>query len=234
MAPLGRPLHTLLGMRAPTPTGPRALALASVLVLVLAAAVLAYAIFARRSSNAMPAPAGTGTRFDGAPLPGAPAPAFTLRDQDGREVSLGAYRGRVVVLTFLYLGCGAPCTLIAQQIRGALDELAAAHAPEPAVLIVSADPRSDTRAGVAHLLAEVSLSGRALYLSGSPAQLRAVWRAYDVKPASAGRSVFAEYAPVLLIDARGAERVLFQSEQLTPEALSHDIATLERRRGGAG
>lgn len=221
-------------MPAPPPTGTRGLALASVLVLALAAAVLAYALSTRRSSSSAPVLAGTSPRFDGAPLPGTPAPAFTLRDQDGHEVSLGAYRGRVVVLTFLYTGCGAPCVLIAQQIRGALDELAGEHAPAPAVLIVSAEPRGDTRARIARLLGEVSLSARAEYLTGSPAQLHAVWRAYGVRPASAGRSVFSEYASVLLIDARGAERVLYQSEQLTPEALSHDIASLQGGRAGSG
>lgn len=32
---------------------------------------------------------------------GAPAPAFTLPDADGNEVSLSSYRGRPVVLAFL-------------------------------------------------------------------------------------------------------------------------------------
>ncbi|HLH14374.1 MAG TPA: hypothetical protein VKV16_06260, partial [Solirubrobacteraceae bacterium] len=75
--------------------------------------------------------------------------------------------------------------------------------------------------------ARMSLSGRAEYLTGPLASVRAVWSAYGVKPASAGRASFAEYASVLLIDARGRERVLFESEQLTPEALSHDVASLQ-------
>ncbi len=221
-------------MRARLLTPTRSLVLASALVLAVTVAVLAYALATRHSSRSPLASAPAGPRFDGAPLPGVPAPAFTLSDQLGARVSLSSYRGRVVVLSFLYTRCGAPCVLIAQQIRGALDELAAAHVPAPAVLIVSAEPRGDTRAGIARLLEEVSLAGRVQYLTGSPARLRAVWRAYGVKPASAGRSVFAEYASVLLIDRRGDERVLFQSEQLTPEALSHDIALLQGGRAGAG
>ncbi len=71
-------------------------------------------------------------------------------------MSLSSYRGQVVVLAFLYSTCGATCTLIAQQIRGALDEL-----PQPVpVLIVSADPAADTPASVARFLARVSLTGR--------------------------------------------------------------------------
>jgi len=182
---------------------------------------------ARTGSSTAGSATTSASGFDGAALPGrVPAPGFTLSDQSGASVSLSDYRGRVVVLTFLYSTCGATCVLIAQQIRGALDELEAEHARAPAVLIVSADPAADTRARVRGFLAEVSLTGRAEYLTGPPASLRAVWRAYRVRPASDGRSVFDDYASVVLIDARGAERVLYQSEQLTPEALSHDIGRL--------
>jgi hypothetical protein len=53
-----------------------------------------------------------------------------------------------------------------------------------------------------------------------------VWRAYGVVPASAGRRSFDRFASVLLLDRSGRARVLFQSEQLTPEALAHDIRKL--------
>jgi len=162
--------------------------------------------------------------FDGAPLPtGRQAPEFRLTDQNGRPVSLGQFNGRVRVLTFLYSTCGAPCVVIAQQIRGALNELTE---PVP-VLIVSADPGTDTPTNVRRFLAQVSLTGRVHYLSGTPAQLRPIWKAYKVVPAGDGRSAFANYASVLLIDPKGDERVLFESEQLTPEALSHDIGKLK-------
>ena len=127
------------------------------------------------------------------------------------------------MLTFLYSSCGASCVLIAQQIRGAIDELVR---PVP-VLIVSADPATDTPAGVARFLAAVSLGGRVSYLDGPLPRLRSLWRAYRVTPASAGRAAFDLHASVILLDRRGSERVLFQQEQLTPENLSHDIRKLE-------
>jgi protein SCO1/2 len=168
--------------------------------------------------------------FAGAALPaGVRARDFTLAGltaPSGRRnasVSLSSYRGRVVVLAFLYSTCGPTCTLIAQQIRGALDVL-----PQPTpVLIVSADPSADTAARVHDFLARVSLTGRVHYLIGSRAELRAVWRAYGAVPASAGRVAFDDAAAVLLIDSRGFERVLFPVEQLTPEALAHDIGKLQ-------
>jgi protein SCO1 len=94
------------------------------------------------------------------------------------------------------------------------------------VLLISADPAADTRARVARFLARVSLSGRARYLTGSPARLRRVWHAFRVIPASASRAAFDRSASVYLLDREGHERVVYQLEQLTPEALAHDVRKL--------
>ena len=48
---------------------------------------------------------------------------FSLRDQDGKPASLREYRGRVVVLTFMYSTCQDTCPVTATTIRGALDDL---------------------------------------------------------------------------------------------------------------
>lgn len=208
----------------------RAVALAATAVVTIVLAVVFVAVVWRTSehgsstAHSVVSAAGPASPFAGAVFPAnITAPPFTLHDQEGHSVSLSQYRGHVVVLTFLYPTCGAPCVLIAQQIRGALDELDA-RVP---VLIVSADPASDSPGRVRRFLSEAALSGRAQYLSGTLAQLRHVWTAYSVKPASAGSRVFDEYASVLLIDPSGSERVVFESEQLTPESLSHDIRLLE-------
>ena len=197
---------------------------ACVLVLALAALLAGCSASSPKPSSAeSPAASANSSGFDGAALPpGAAASDFTLRDQSGRRVSLGEYRGRVTILAFLYSGCGATCVVIAQQIRGALDELPAGTP----VLFVSVDPAADTRARVSRFLAQVALSTRVRYLSGPPAALRAVWRHFRIVPASAGRAAFERSASVLLLDRSGRERVIFQLEQLTPEGLAHDVRKL--------
>jgi protein SCO1/2 len=205
-----------------------ALAAAAALAVVLAAVLTDGDKGSTQTSAVSPA-ASSGSGFDGAALGhGIAARPFTLSDQHGRPVSLSDYRGQVVLVAFLYSTCGATCILIAQQIRGALDELA--H-PVP-VLIVSADPAADTPAHIRSFLAEVSLTGRAEYLTGPLSQLRPVWAAYGIKPASVGASRFDEYASVLLLDRSGEERVLFQTEQLSPESLAHDIRKLQNGQNG--
>jgi protein SCO1/2 len=202
------------------------LGLATALVLALVVAVILRDSAGHRgpSTSEAASPSSQGSGFDGAALPGtATAPDFSLSDQLGRSVSLADYRGRVTVVSFLYSSCGATCVLIAQQIRGALDELAR---PVP-VLIISADPAGDSPRRVGRFLAQASLSGRVEYLTGSPARLRPVWRAFHIAPAADGRAAFERTASVLLLDGRGRERVVYGLEQLTPESLAHDIRRLQ-------
>jgi protein SCO1 len=175
------------------------------------------------SSSASATGAVSGAGFDGAALrAGTPPRDFTLKDLAGHAVTLSRYRGQVTILAFLYSTCGPTCILIAQQIRGALDEL-----PHPVpVLVVSADPATDTPARVGRFLDRVSLTGRVRYLTGSRAALEPVWRAYGVIPASRGRAAFERSPSVILLDRSGGERVIFGLEQLTPEGLAHDVRKL--------
>jgi protein SCO1 len=162
-----------------------------------------------------------------------------LENQLGRRVSLSAFRGQVVVLAFLSTDCRA-CFLAAQQVRGALDELAGVPTygrgtvvAAMQALFVSTDPRVDTSANVKRFLAETSLTDRVEYLTGTPKELGPVWRAYRIPSPNAGAASEAA-TTVLLIGRSGDERVAFGLEQLTPESLSHDIRLLRDGRSTAG
>jgi thioredoxin-dependent peroxiredoxin len=69
--------------------------------------------------------------------PGQPAPAFTLPDQDGNEVSLADFAGRTVVLYFYPKANTSGCTT---QACGVRDHRADYEAAGAVVLGVSPDP----------------------------------------------------------------------------------------------
>ena len=159
--------------------------------------------------------------FAGAERPDIPPQDFRLRDQDGKEVSLRAFRGRVVVLTFMYTTCRDTCPLTATQIRGALDDL---QSPPPA-LAVSVDPVNDTPERARRFLFQRGLGhDRMRFLLGSRAQLAPIWKSYGVRPQG---TAFDHSAYVLLIDRHGRQRIGFPVQQLTPEGLAHDVRRLQ-------
>jgi protein SCO1/2 len=205
------------------------LGLATVVVLAFALVLILDRPATRSGGGATTAvDARASSGFDGALLPGAvSAPDFTLTDQRGQRVSLSQYRGQVTILTFLSTTCSPACPLIAQQIRGALDELGT-HPPHPVpTLIVSANPAADTPARVRRFLGEAALTGRVEYLTGTLGELQPVWRAYGIVPSLLGNAASPHAASVLLIDRSGQKRDLFEVEELTPEGLAHDLRKLE-------
>jgi protein SCO1/2 len=165
-------------------------------------------------------PAGPG--FEGSLAPaGIPPRDFALRDQDGRRVSLREYRGREVILTFMYSTCRDTCPVTAQQIKGALDDVGS----DVPVLAVSVDPVNDTRINARRFLLKQGMTGRMRFLLGSRAQLQPIWKAYGIQPQGDG---FDHSAYVLLIDRHGRQRVSWPVQQLTPEPLARDLQRLGR------
>jgi protein SCO1 len=151
--------------------------------------------------------------------PGAPAPAFRLRDQDGKTVSMADYRGRTVVMAFVYSTCKDTCPGQVQSIRGALDRLG--H--DLPVLLVSVDPANDTRANAKRFLLEQHVTGRMRFVLGSERELTLVWKGYGIAPQ---RGTLDHSAYVVLVDGKGLQRIGFPHSQLTPEDLAHDLRRL--------
>jgi protein SCO1 len=149
---------------------------------------------------------------------------FSLRDQDGKPASLREYRGRVVVLTFMYSTCQDTCPVTAQTIRGALDQVG--H--DVPVLAVSVDPANDTRDSAERFLVKQSMSAaRMRFLLGTRAQLQPIWKAYGIQPQGKG---FEHTAYVAVLDQTGRQRVAFTIDHLTDRDLAHDIRRLESDR----
>jgi len=75
-------------------------------------------------------------------------PNFTLRNQDNREIHIKNYRGRTLLLTFIYTRCPVPdyCTLMSDnfaQIDRTLSQDAALY-EKTHLLSISIDPSYDT------------------------------------------------------------------------------------------
>jgi protein SCO1/2 len=81
------------------------------------------------------------------PKAGAETPDFTLVNQDGKKISLKQYRGRKLLLTFIYTRCPLPdyCPLMTQNFAAIHREVQqnAALKDKTHLLAVSVDPEFD-------------------------------------------------------------------------------------------
>ena len=156
-------------------TGARTMLSASAIgVIVLGAVPMAAA---QASSSASPILAES---IDGSSAPlASPAPPIALTDEHGRPVSLAGLRGKAVLLTFLDPVCVTQCPIEAQEFKQA-GVLLGADASRVELVAVNLNPLYSSTAYTSAFDRAEGLGGLRnwVFLTGRPAQLQPVWRAY--------------------------------------------------------
>jgi cytochrome oxidase Cu insertion factor (SCO1/SenC/PrrC family) len=141
-----------------------------------------------------------------------PAAPFELTDQHGADVSLATLKGRTIALTFLDPVCTTDCPLIAQEFRQVDGELASTT--NTAFVAVVANP---TYLGVQFVQAFDSQENMNMpnwyFLTGSLAQLTAVWNAYGIQVQTVGSGGMAAHSDTTyVIDGAGHLRTILGAD----------------------
>lgn len=204
-------------------------------MVVLLAVAAALALLLGGGSSKTPLPGGAKEGAPGGGLYGTPtlparqAPAIDLHNERGERVTLAQYRGKVVLVTFLYVHCPDVCPLIAANLRVALRQLGA-RAATVQLIAVSVDPKGDTAASVRHFLGAHELLGKMQYLIGSGSELARTWKAWSVgsKREVGQPELVAHSALVYGISASGRLTDVYPAS-FEPSEIAHDVPLLSRR-----
>jgi protein SCO1 len=187
----------------------------------------------KASSSTDPANVSTTSGLAAPLVPAKPtvAPAFTLDDQFGKPISLSDYRGKAVLLTFLYVHCPDVCPLITAALRTTTDKLGA-RAKDVQVVAISVDPVGDRPKAVRSYLSVRGVLHRFEYLVGTRKQLAPVWAKYDIAsvPDPKLKRLVGHTGIVIGIDAGGNERAYYPSSPLKPAWMIHDVPLLAKLR----
>jgi protein SCO1/2 len=191
--------------------------LATLLLLLLAAATAAAASAADEATLK----AGV---FDPPRL----APEFSLVGSDGSELTLGRYRGKVVVLAFGFTSCADVCPVTLGTLASAKKQLGA-EGSELQVVYVTVDPERDDAERMRSYLA--SFDPSFVGGTGTPERLEAVRKEYGIMAekvkAASGYSV-AHSSYTYLIDRTGRLRALMPYGHPADDYV-HDLRILLKR-----
>jgi protein SCO1/2 len=164
--------------------------------------------------------------LQGDDLGGTPAPNFTLTDQNGQQVSLAQFRGKPVILTFLYTHCPDACPLTAEHLHQSMQQLGS-DASKIGVIAVSTDPVGDTPSAARSFSQAHTMQDYWHYLIGSNVQLSPVWKAYNIDVQGQSQSMSMSHSLALyVIDKQGHERAFFSSTDFTPDQITKDMRIL--------
>ena len=187
----------------------------------VAAHVLTSSSPARPAALALPELHGQATWASGK----RPAPQFTLRNVLGGSVSLTSTRGHATLIAFLDSRCRSLCPIVGRALGDV--ERSLPDGARPDVLVVSVDPAGDSAASVRSAARRWRMGSNWRWLTGTRAQLAAVWRSYGivVRPSS---NDIVHGSAVYLIDPHGDERAGYLAP-LLPNFLALDIRRVEAR-----
>jgi protein SCO1 len=188
--------------------------------------VAATASFLLVKGPARPALPGGAQLYGTLALPAKQAPPIHLRNYLGQPVTLAEYRGKVVLVTFLYANCPDICPLIASNLRVALNMLGR-RASEVQVIAVSVDPRGDTPASVARFVREHEMAGRMQYLIGSAAELAPTWAAWNVgSERDVGQPQLVSHSALVYGISASGKLTTIYPDTFEPSEIAHDVPKL--------
>ena len=187
--------------------------------LLLTLAALAYA------NTLQPASAQAGSSEE---LPRiGPAPEFALTSQDGQEVKLTDFRGKVVAVTFIFTRCTDTCPVLTPMMSFVQDRLGSDFGERIAFISITVDPERDTP----EVLKEYGEAfganfGGWSFLTGPPDAIREVTRRYGVFAAKTMNDNVDHTFLTSIVDRHGILRVQYLGVRFDPEEFRRDLLSL--------
>jgi protein SCO1/2 len=161
--------------------------------------------------------------------PPKPAPALQLSNYNGKPVNIDQYKGKAVLVTFIYDHCPDICPLIVSNLHAAQNQMSAAERKQLQIIAVSVDPKGDTPQTVKKFLADHQMTGRMDYLIGSRPQLENVWADWNIKqkndPSNKNPDAVEHSALIYGISGTGDITTLYPAN-FKPDQIVHDVPKL--------
>jgi protein SCO1 len=162
------------------------------------------------------------------PLPKiAPAPEFALTSQDGAQVKLANFRGKVVAVTFIFTLCTATCPVLTPMMSFVQDRLGGDFGAKIAFVSITVDPERDTPQVLKEYAQAfgANLAGWS-FLTGAPAAIRDVTSRYGVYASKSKNGDVDHTFLTSVIDPHGILRVQYLGVRFDPEEFRRDLLSL--------
>jgi protein SCO1/2 len=171
-----------------------------------------------------------GFEAEGVLSPVRAAPPLALRNYLGQRVNIDSYRGKAVLVTFLYTHCPDVCPLITSNLRVAQNLMGSAGSSKAEIIAVSVDPRGDTPTAIAAFLGRHEMTGRMQYLTGSAHELGQVWQAWGVgSERDAQQPQFINHSGLIYGITGSGKRLTLYASSFQPSEIAHDVPLLAAR-----
>jgi protein SCO1 len=160
-----------------------------------------------------------------------PIKDFVLVDQNNRAFNFATLRGKLVVVTFGYTTCPDICPLTTAALRQLQDRLGRDERSRVYLLMITTDPEVDSPAVLAAYAKRYSVDlSNWSFLSGDPAVLAKVWKAFGVTVQRRARGLIDHTSLTALVDGRGVMRYVYYGTAPDTDIVGKDLTKIVAER----
>lgn len=162
------------------------------------------------------------------PVIGKAAPDFALTNQRGSKVQLSQFRGKIVLLNFIYTNCVDVCPIVTASLARVQRALIQRQwwARDVVFISVTTDPARDSPAVLATFARRYRADpGGWHFLTGPPLAVRQVLKTYGIEIRSKGKGLQDHYLPTFVIHRDGMVLGAY-GVNFTPEDVLSDLRQL--------
>jgi protein SCO1/2 len=155
-------------------------------------------------------------------------PPLKLDNSLGQPVNIADYRGKAVLVTFIYDHCPDICPLIVSNLHAAQKQLGP-DADKLQIIAVSVDPKGDTPKTVKAFLADHQMTGKMQYLIGSRDDLENTWTDWHIitkDSSKKGDPDAVEHSALIYGITGSGELKTVYPANFKPQQVVHDVPIL--------
>jgi protein SCO1 len=148
-------------------------------------------------------------------------PKISLKDQNGRAISLSSLKGKPALVAFIHTQCEGPCELITANMKQVARSLGTGFNSEVTMVSITTEPDEDgSRELLAYAKAQGVNSDGWVFLTGAPADIRRLLALYGV---TAEEDKSDHVLELFLLSPDGAGVRRYSGVTTRPETIASDI-----------
>lgn len=192
----------------------------------IAAMVLAVSIAGLTACNYAPAPNGA---YDAAGDANGLSP-IPLLDQNGNQVSLASFKGKPVLIDFIYTSCPGPCSILTSKLVSVARDLGPRLGHQVEMISVTLDPEHDSPKALKEYAEKLGANRPGwVFLTGKPKDIERVLAAYNLRRMREEDGSVTHMETLFLLGPDGRQRRIYNGVEVKPAVMSAEAEQLASR-----
>jgi protein SCO1 len=157
-------------------------------------------------------------------------PAVSLLDQNGNRVSLASFKGKPVLIDFVYTSCPGPCSVLTSKLVSVAQDLGPRLGKQVQMISITLDPERDSPKVLKEYAWRLGANRPGwLFLTGTPQEIDQVLAPYKVRRMKEADGSVTHMETLFLLGPDGRQRRIYNGVEVKPAVMSAEAEDLAPR-----